>query len=132
ACGTHVIPTATVRMRDDEGATHTASRTGSGPVDAACQAVNAVVGEIGALQGFTVRNVSEGLEALGEVTVRVKEFHSGHTYVGHGANADVVTASAEAYVDAVNRALGARRAATPAARAARVASNATSIVAVPA
>ena len=106
ACGTHVIPTATVRMRALDGAIHVASRTGSGPVDASCQAVNAVIGEIGELQGFTVRNVSEGLEALGEVTVRVKEFHTGRTFVGHSASTDVVAASAEAYVDALNRLLG--------------------------
>ena len=106
ACGTHVIPTATVRMRALDGGIHVASRTGSGPVDASCQAVNAVIGEIGELQGFTVRNVSEGLEALGEVTVRVKEFHTGRTFIGHSASTDVVAASAEAYVDALNRLLG--------------------------
>lgn len=113
ACGSHVIPTATVRMRALDGEIHVASCTGTGPVDASCRAVNAVIGETCELQGFTVRNVSEGLEAVGEVTVRVKEFHSGFTYVGHGAHTDVVTASAEAYVDAVNRLLGARRAQTP-------------------
>lgn len=110
ACGTHVIPTATIRMRALDGEIHVASRTGTGPIDASCRAVDAVVGEIGELQGFTVRNVSEGPEALGEVTVRVREFQTGHTYVGHGAHTDVVTASTEAYVDAVNRLLGARRA----------------------
>jgi 2-isopropylmalate synthase len=109
-CGTHVIPTATVRMRALDGEIHVASCTGSGPVDASCRAVNAVIGETGELQGFTVRNVSEGIEAVGEVTVRVKEFHTGYTYTGHGAHTDVVTASAEAYVDAINRLLGARRA----------------------
>jgi 2-isopropylmalate synthase len=109
-CGSHVIPTATVRMRALDGEIHVASCTGSGPVDASCRAVNAVIGETGELQGFTVRNVSEGIEAVGEVTVRVKEFHTGNTYTGHGAHTDVVTASAEAYVDAINRLLGARRA----------------------
>ena len=103
--GTHVIPTATVRMRALDGQIHTASRTGTGPVDASCQAVNAIIGEVGELQGFTVRNVSEGLEALGEVTVRVREFHSGRTCVGHSTGSDVVNASAEAYVDALNRLL---------------------------
>ena len=107
-CGTHLIPTATVQLRDPEGATRVASCTGNGPVDASCRAIDAVVGDIGELQGFTVRNVSEGLEALGEVTVRVKDFHSARVFVGHGAHTDVVTASAEAYVDAVNSLLYAR------------------------
>ena len=107
ASGTNVIPTATVRMRALDGQVHTASRTGTGPVDASCQAVNAIVGEIGEFQSFTVRNVSEGLEALGEVTVRVRGFHSGRTCLGRSTGADVVNASAEAYVDALNRLLAA-------------------------
>ena len=110
ASGTHVIPTATVRMRALDGEIRIASRTGTGPVDASCQAVNAVIGDIGELQGFTVRNVSEGLEAQGEVTVRVREFHTGRICVGHSAGTDVVAASAEAYVDALNRLLGATEA----------------------
>jgi 2-isopropylmalate synthase len=107
-CGTHLIPTATVQLRDPDGATRVASCTGNGPVDASCRAIDAVVGDIGELQGFTVRNVSEGLEALGEVTVRVKDYHSARVHVGHAAHTDVVTASAEAYVDAVNSLLYAR------------------------
>ena len=116
-CGTHLIPTATVQLRTPDGATRVASSTGSGPVDASCRAVNSVVGDIGELQGFTVRNVSEGLEALGEVTVRVKDFHTARTYVGHGAHTDVVTASAEAYVDALNSLLYARERLAPDIRA---------------
>ena len=114
ACGTHVIPTATVQLRGADGVMRTGSSTGSGPVDASCQAVNAVVGDICELQGFIVRNVSEGLEALGEVTVRIKDFHSARTHVGYGAHTDVVTASAEAYVDALNCLLHAQQRATPA------------------
>ena len=109
ACGTHVIPTATVQLRDPHGTTLVASSTGSGPVDASCRAVNALVGDIAELQGFTVRNVSEGAEALGEVTVRIRDFHTAQTYVGHGAHTDVVTASAEAYVDALNSLVHAQR-----------------------
>ena len=116
-CGTHVIPTATVRMRAPNGETRVGTDTGSGPVDATCRAVNAVVGEVGELQGFTVRNVSEGIESLGEVTVRVEDFVSGRTHVGRGAHTDVVTASAEAYVDAVNRLLHAREVTLPSAHA---------------
>ena len=101
-CGTHVIPTATVSLCAPDGTMHMASCTGSGPIDASCRAVNAVIGDSGELQGFTVRNVSEGIEALGEVTVRVKDFHTARVHIGHGAHTDVVTASTEAYVDAIN------------------------------
>ena len=113
ACGTHVIPTATVSLRGPDGATRVASCTGSGPVDASCKAVNAVIGENAELQGFTVRNVSEGHESLGEVTVRVKDFITARTHIGHGAHTDVVTASAEAYVDAINGLLYARGVSAP-------------------
>jgi 2-isopropylmalate synthase len=74
--------------------------------------VNLVVGDIGELQGFTVRNVTEGLESLGEVTVRVKDFHTARTHVGYGAHTDIVTASSEAYVDAINNLLHARQSVT--------------------
>jgi 2-isopropylmalate synthase len=115
ASGTHLIPTSTVRLRAADGTTLVGSGTGDGPVDASCRAINAVVGEIAELQGFTMRNVSEGTGALAEVTVRVKEFHSGRTYVGHGAHVDIVTASAEAYLDGVNRIFAARDASEAAA-----------------
>ena len=77
-------------------------------MDACCRAINAVVGEIAELQGFTMRNVSEGTGALAEVTVRVKDIYSGRTFVGHGTHVDVVEASGEAYLDAVNNLLGSR------------------------
>jgi 2-isopropylmalate synthase len=108
ASGTHLIPTATVKLRQTDGVTQVGSGTGDGPVDASCRAIDAVVGEFAELQGFTMRNVSEGTNALAEVTVRVKDLHTGRTCVGHGAHTDVVTASAEAYLDAMNRLLGSR------------------------
>jgi 2-isopropylmalate synthase len=127
--GTHLIPTATVQLGAPDGSVRVASCTGSGPVDASCRAVNSVVGDVGELQGFTVRNVTEGLEALGEVTVRVKDFHTARVHVGHGAHTDIVTASAEAYVDALNNLLHARRRITPDASAPR---DAFPLVAAPA
>jgi 2-isopropylmalate synthase len=117
ASGTHLIPTSTVRLRATDGTTQVGSGTGDGPVDASCRAIDAVVGEIAELQGFTMRNVSEGTGALAEVTVRVKDFVTGRIYVGHGAHTDVVTASAEAYLDGVNRIFGARDAAEAASAA---------------
>ena len=55
-------------------------------MDACCQAIDAVVGETGELLGFTTRSVSEGIDALAEVTVRVKDLDSGRTFVGHGTH----------------------------------------------
>ena len=106
--GTQLIPTATVRLRAADGTTKVGSGTGDGPVDACCRAIDAVVGEAGELQGFTTRSVSEGTGALAEVTVRVKDIFSGRTFVGRGTHVDVVEASGEAYLDAVNSLLTAR------------------------
>src|SRR5258705_3529903 len=117
ASGTHLIPTSTVKLQAADGTTKVGSGTGDGPVDATCLAINAVVGEIAELQGFTMRNVSEGTGALAEVTVRVKDFHTGRSFVGHGTHVDVVDASAEAYLDALNRIFGARDVAEAAALA---------------
>jgi 2-isopropylmalate synthase len=108
ASGTQLIPTSTVKLRAADGTTQVGSGTGDGPVDATCRAINAVVGETAELQGFTMRNVSEGTGALAEVTVRVKDIYTGRTYVGHGTHTDVVEASGEAYLDAVNRLFAAR------------------------
>ncbi|HKG95729.1 MAG TPA: 2-isopropylmalate synthase [Gemmatimonadaceae bacterium] len=117
ACGTHAIATATVRLRTPDGETRTTSATGSGPVDAVCGAINAVIGDVGELKEFAVRAVSEGVAATGEVTVRLADFHSERVFVGHGAHTDIIAASAQAYIAAVNRLLGARdaRRLTPAA-----------------
>jgi len=106
--GTQLIPTATVKLRAADGTTKVGSGTGDGPVDACCRAIDAVVGEAGELQGFTTRSVSEGTGALAEVTVRVKDLYSGRTFVGRGTHVDLVDASAEAYLDAVNSLLNAR------------------------
>ena len=121
--GTQLIPTATVRLRAADGTTKVGSGTGDGPVDASCRAIDAVVGEAGELQGFTTRSVSEGTGALAEVTVRVKDLYSGRTFVGRGTHVDVVEASGEAYLDAVNRLL--TRARRGRARRARRATTAT-------
>ena len=72
-CGTHTVPTATVHLRHEEGQILTASAGGSGPVDAVFQAVDRIVGSPGALVDFTVDAITEGRNAAGGVTVRVRE-----------------------------------------------------------
>ena len=74
SCGTHAIPTATVRMRGPGGAVKTESAQGTGPVDALCRAINRIVGEPGELVEFAVNAITEGIDAVGEVTIRVQEY----------------------------------------------------------
>jgi 2-isopropylmalate synthase len=122
ACGTMGMPTATVRLRGPDGSTHTQASIGTGPVDAAYKAIDAIVHAPNTLLEFSVHAVTEGIDALGEVTVRI-ESKNGHrlsfdtqtetertrTFGGHGADTDIIVASAKAYLAALNKLLVATR-----------------------
>jgi 2-isopropylmalate synthase len=98
SCGTGSIPTATVRLRrTEDDALLTDSAQGTGPVDAVCRAVNKIVGDVGILTEFAVDAVTEGIDAVGAVTIHV----DGH--VGYGVDTDIIVAVARAYVAALNK-----------------------------
>ena len=103
--GDHDIPTATIRLVDSDGVEHTDASTGNGPVDAACKAIDRVIGCSTKLVDFNVQSVSEGLDSIGTVTVRIES--GGRTFFGRGASTDIIVASAKAYLSAVNRMLAA-------------------------
>ncbi|HMA35169.1 MAG TPA: 2-isopropylmalate synthase [Chloroflexia bacterium] len=132
ACGTHAIPTATVRMRGPDGTLRTESAQGTGPVDAVCGAINKIVGEPGELVEFAVNAVTEGIAAVGEVTIRVQEYGAAPAagpdgpaalrplarrsgvFSGYGVDTDIIVAAAEAYVAALNQLFQARATRAPA------------------
>ena len=103
--GDHDIPTATVRLIDPSGNPVTDASTGNGPVDAACKAIDRVIGCSTKLLDFNVQSISEGLDSIGTVTIRIQS--DGRTFFGRGASTDVIVASAKAYLSAVNRMLAA-------------------------
>ncbi len=103
ACGTMGLPTATVRITDPEGNVHVHAAVGRGPVDASYQAVDAIVKAPNSLLEYSVHSVTEGIDALGEVTVRISPPDSEKTFGGYGAHSDIVVASVKAYMAAVNR-----------------------------
>ena len=106
ACGTAGMPTATVRLRGPDGEERVQAAVGSGPVDAAYKAIDAIVQAPVELLEFNVSAVTEGIDALGEVSVRVREHDSDHRPThGHGADTDIIVASAKAYLSALNRVL---------------------------
>jgi 2-isopropylmalate synthase len=78
---------------------------GDGPVDAALKAIDRLTRTQGKLMDYALRAVSQGKDALGEVTVKV-DFGGGKLVTGKGASTDVIEASARAYLNAVNRFLG--------------------------
>ncbi|HUE75978.1 MAG TPA: 2-isopropylmalate synthase [Chloroflexota bacterium] len=104
SCGDHLIPTATVRIITPDGRVLTETSTGTGPVDAVYRAIDRVVPVEGRLTEYVVQAVTAGIDALGEVTVRVEAGDS-RTFNGHAANTDVIVASARAYMSALNRVL---------------------------
>jgi 2-isopropylmalate synthase len=101
SCGDHLLPTATVTVLTPEGKELTDAAVGTGPVDAVYKAINRVVNIPNQLTEFTVQSVTAGIDALGEVTIRLK--HDLGSFSGHAANTDIVVASARAYVNALNK-----------------------------
>ena len=101
SCGDHSRPTATVTVLTPDGQELTDAATGTGPVDAIYKAINRVVNIPNQLIEFSVQSVTAGIDAIGEVTIRLR--HEGRIYSGHAANTDVVVASAHAYMQALNR-----------------------------
>jgi 2-isopropylmalate synthase len=97
------MPTATVKMTNAEGETVVLASVGKGPVDASYQAVDAVVKMPNTLVEYSVHSVTEGIDALGEVTVRIATPDGKKSFGGYGAHSDIVVASVKAYLAALNR-----------------------------
>jgi 2-isopropylmalate synthase len=117
ACGTQGMATATVRLRSPDETVRVHASVGTGPVDAAYKAIDALIDAPAELLEFSVRSVTEGIDALGEVTVRVRGLHgrdaknaqhevaSAPVFHGTAADTDIIVASAKAYLKAINRIL---------------------------
>jgi 2-isopropylmalate synthase len=99
--GTNLQPTATVTLVNGDGAELTEAAIGTGPVDAVCQALNHLARVPNELVEFSVKSVTEGIDAMGEVTIRLRA--DGVLYSGHAADTDIVVAAAQAFVNALNR-----------------------------
>jgi 2-isopropylmalate synthase len=101
SCGDHARPTATVTLRTPDGRELSDAAIGTGPVDAVYQAINRVVNVPNRLIEFSVQSVTAGIDAIGEVTIRLQQ--GDRIYSGHSANTDIIVASAQAYINALNR-----------------------------
>lgn len=113
-CGDHSIPTATVRIIGPDGQVFCDADHGSGPVDAIYRAINRVIGEPNELIEFSIEAITEGIDAVGRVTIRIQTDEPVNggartVFSGHGADNDIVVASAKAYMFALNRLIAARR-----------------------
>jgi 2-isopropylmalate synthase len=104
SAGDHAAPTATLRLIDPEGNIRTDAAVGTGPVDAVYRAMNRITGLSPRLTEFSVKSVTEGIDAQGDVTIRIED-ERGRTYTGRAADTDIIVASAKAYMNALNRML---------------------------
>jgi len=99
ACGTGTLPTASVKIGTKDGLVQAAA-CGDGPVDAAYEAIRQATGQSPKIEKYSIRAVTEGKDALGEATVKIRNSRS---FTGRGVSTDIIEASAKAYVDAINR-----------------------------
>lgn len=117
ACGTMGLPTSTVRLSGPDGQKQVHAAIGTGPVDATFKAIDAIVQTGSTLVEFVIHAITEGIDALGEVTVRIEssdlpaiqnaqaDTGQPHTFGGYGADTDIIVASAKAYLSALNKML---------------------------
>jgi 2-isopropylmalate synthase len=120
--GTGMAPTATVRLKGPDGQVRTDSAHGTGPVDAVYKALNRVIQRPNELIEFSIKAITEGFDAVAEVTVRLREQGTRETepaqgderrrgfqiFSGYSVNTDTIVAAAEAYMGALNKMLAAR------------------------
>ncbi len=136
--GTSAVPVATVQIVGPDDQLHVVSEHGTGPVDAVYKAINQVVQRPNELIEFAIKAVTEGLDAVAEVSVRIceqgmKEASNGnghaegaaatgapyrstfspsdsqrpHIYSGYAVHTDIIVASAEAFMVALNKMIAA-------------------------
>lgn len=93
-------PSATVELMMD-GRVSKMTGTGDGPVDAVYRTIAALTETKSLLRAYIVKAITGGTDAQGEVSVRVEE--NGDTVTGHGSDTDIIIASAQAYLNALNK-----------------------------
>jgi len=93
-------PVANVTVSVD-GTETPGQSAGDGPVDAVFRAIESVINSGCKLQLYSVNNITGGTDSQGEVTVRVEK--DGRIVNGRGSDTDIITASAKAYINAINR-----------------------------
>ncbi len=98
--GSHVYPTASVHLKINDRTVKAATEA-NGPIDAVFNTISELTGSQAELLRFSVSALTEGTDAQGEVTVRLRE--DGLVALGKGSDPDIITASARAYINGLNR-----------------------------
>jgi len=101
--GDSAIPTATVKLADKDGNFSVDASTGDGPVNAVMKAIERIAGIGGRLKSYNLKALTEGKDAIGDVSLSAEFEECGYNVRGRGSDTDVVLASAKAYLDALNK-----------------------------
>lgn len=101
-CGKGSVPMATVKLVID-GEICYATSSGNGPIDAAFKAIKSLVHRKVTLEEFLVQAITRGSDDVGKVHIQIE--NKGDIYYGFSANTDIITASAEAFVNAISKIL---------------------------
>ena len=123
SCGDNMMPTASVSLTGPASQLCEEAALGHGPVDALYKAINRVVKVPNTLNEFSIKAITEGMDAAGEVTIRIQppdedqdQFINPQTgeqvvrtFSGRGVSTDIIVASARAYVNALNRMMAGRQ-----------------------
>ncbi len=100
--GSHTVPTASIQVRNQvDNTIMEEAACGNGSVDAIFKTVDRMIGEKVELTDFKIHSVTQGKDALGEVSVQLQQDEI--TVRGRGVSTDILEASARAYIDAINR-----------------------------
>ncbi|MBN2519227.1 MAG: 2-isopropylmalate synthase [Bacteroidales bacterium] len=99
-CGKSTVPVATVKLIVN-GETISATSDGNGPVDAALTAVKSIIKKKVRLEEFLVQAITAGSDDIGKVHIQIE--HKGKIYYGFSGNTDIITASVEAFIDAISK-----------------------------
>ncbi|MGO4180110.1 2-isopropylmalate synthase [Paenibacillus sp. FSL A5-0031] len=105
--GNQSTPSASVRIRKAEGEVIDEAAIGNGSVDAIYNAIDKVTQEVVELEDYSIKSVSQGKDAQGEVHVVLKQ--DDVSAQGRGLSTDILEASARAYIDALNRLIEKRK-----------------------
>ncbi|MDR0995855.1 MAG: 2-isopropylmalate synthase [Tannerella sp.] len=98
--GVGLRPVASVGL-DIAGEKFEAAASGNGPVDAAIRAIKVILHRQTTIQEFLIQAIDKGSDDMGKVHIQVE--YEGNVYYGFAANTDIIAASAEAYIDAINK-----------------------------
>ncbi len=100
SCGQGIIPSATISL-EYNGETFTETSIGKGPIDAAFKGINKIIQKKTKLEEFLVQAFTRGSDDSGKVHLQI--LHHNKPFYGFGANSDIVVASVNAYLDALNK-----------------------------